>query len=220
MVMTWGGRGPREAPARPMPRTTDVPVRQLAEVLDLDVVVDLRDAGRCPGGSDGLVVLGPGAHDSGEGHRPGGGGDRLAVGVQPGAARERAAVVVLDVAPVGRGDQLDLILDGEDARHICDDELGLVTLVLPAGGAGQGDEAAGHPGVDSGRDEAVEYERLEDVSAQLGVLTPVLVQDPHLKLVVDGSDPVNALGGLLGLALLSEAADGSAQGDVAAAGGY
>jgi hypothetical protein len=35
--------------------------------------VDLGDARRCPGGGDGLVVLGPGAHDSGQGHRPGGG---------------------------------------------------------------------------------------------------------------------------------------------------
>src|SRR5215467_2780386 len=103
--MTWGGRGPREAPARPMPRTTGVPVRQLFEVLDLDVVVDLGDPGRCPGGCDGLVVLGPGAHDSGQGYRPGGGRDRQAAGVQPGAARERAADVVRDVAPVGGGDQ-------------------------------------------------------------------------------------------------------------------
>src|SRR5262249_32855930 len=69
------------------------------------------------------------------------------LGVQPGAARERAANVVLDVAPVGRGEQLDPVLDAEDARHVGHDELGLVALVLPAGGAGQGDEAAGHPGV-------------------------------------------------------------------------
>jgi hypothetical protein len=32
------------------------------------------------------------------------------VGVQPGAARERAADVVLDVVPAGCGDQLALIL--------------------------------------------------------------------------------------------------------------
>src|SRR5262252_8058451 len=49
---------------------------------------------------------------------------------------------------------------------------------------------------------AVEYERMENVSAQLGVLAPVFVQDPHVKLVVDGHDPEDALGGPSGLALL------------------
>ena len=57
---------PTAAPARYLPQwvhRSGIAVG-LFEIPDLDVVVDLGDAESRPGGRDGLVVLGPGAHDS------------------------------------------------------------------------------------------------------------------------------------------------------------
>jgi hypothetical protein len=53
------------------------------------------------------------------------------------------------------------------------------------------------------------------------VVTAVLGEQPHVDVIRDAGDPVDPLGGLLGLPLLPEAADRAAKGDGAVvAGGH
>jgi hypothetical protein len=79
-------------------------------IFDHDAVVDLGDAGHGPGRSHRFVVLRPRAHRPGQDHRPVGGGiDGQLVRVQPGAAPERVTDVALDVAPVWRRGQRDVV---------------------------------------------------------------------------------------------------------------
>ncbi len=90
----------------------------------------------------------------------------LLLRVQLGAAPEGVADVVLDVASVWCRGQRDVVLDTEHAGHARGEELGLVSLVLPLRGAGQGDEAVPDLRIHGHRDEAVEHEGLEHVAAR------------------------------------------------------
>jgi hypothetical protein len=51
------------------------------------------------------------------------------------------------------------------------------------------------------------------MSPRSGVVAPLPVEQLHLQVVLDRDDAVHPLGGVLGLALLAEAAHGAAQRD-------
>ena len=80
-------------------------------------------------------------------------------------------------AGVGRFNSMSLKTSSvaDDARR---DEVGLVALVLPVDGAGQGDEAVLDLRVDRRRDEAVEHQRLQHVAAKIRVVAPLADQQP------------------------------------------
>jgi hypothetical protein len=110
-----------------------------------------------------------------------------------------------------RRNELDLVVDTAHSGDARGDELRFVTLVLPVGLPAERDAAVLGLRVDRRRDEAVQRKRLQHGAAEVGVVAPVVVQNPHLQFVVDALDAVHALSVLLCLALHPQAADRSAQ---------
>src|SRR3954464_14288931 len=113
-----------------------------ASVPDGQTVIDVGDAGRCPGGGHGRVVLVPGPDGSGESDGAVGASDRDVVRFDLGAAFECLDDGLLDVLLVGAGHgEVYVVLEAGDSRNVARDEFGLVTLVLPLGDAAEGDVA-------------------------------------------------------------------------------
>ncbi len=80
-------------------------------------------------------------------------------------------------------------------------------------GPGQGDKAALDLGVDRGRDEAVEQQCLQHVSAQVGVGAPLGGQEPDVQLVAQAGAPVPPPRGVLRFSPLPDAAHRTREGD-------
>jgi hypothetical protein len=53
--------------------------------------------------------------------------------------------------------QVDVVLNTDNAQDVGCDELGFITLVLPLRGTGQGDHSVFDCGIDSGGDHGVEH---------------------------------------------------------------
>jgi Zn-dependent protease len=154
----------------------------------------------------------PRAHRAVDGHGAVVGRDVQVVRIDLGVPLERLLDRLLRVAGVRRrAIELDLVDDVERTDDVRGDVLRLVTLVLPVGGAGEGDEAVLHLCVHGRRYEAVEHERLEHVAAKLGVRALLVVHQLHLQLVVDRGHAEHPLRGLPRLALLAQAPDGPAR---------
>jgi len=133
----------------------------------------------------------------------------------PGAdqAAATASSCSAQVLPVRFGGQGDAVVDGEHAGHASSQELGLIPLVVPGCGAGQGDEAVAGFGLNGHRDRTVEHERVQHLAPQLGVIARAAVCPAHLQLVADLGDPVYSRGSPACLPLVPQAGHGSAQGD-------
>src|ERR1700730_7618379 len=87
---------------------------------DRDVVVDLGDSGRTPGGVLGFLPLGPGPDTALEDHFAAIGFDSDAVGVNLRAAAKGFLDLALDLRGGNawlKGDQVDGPLDASDASH-------------------------------------------------------------------------------------------------------
>src|SRR3954447_6611523 len=185
-------------------------------VRDGEQVVDGLHARGGPRRRDRGVVLVPGADLPAQRDRAVRAGDGELLGVELGVPGERLLDLLLDVARARRRvGEVDVVLDRDDSQQVAGNEVRLVALVLPVDRSGERDDTVLDPGVDAGRHQGVQHQRLQDVAAQVGVLTALLSHELHVDLVLDGHGPPDPLRRLLGLPLLAEAAHRSAQGHYA-----
>jgi hypothetical protein len=105
-----------------------------------------------------------------------------------------------------RADDIDVVLDIGDAQDVGCDEPGLLTLIMPLGGTGEGDDSIFDRSVDGDGNQCVQHQRVQHFTAELGVFPAVCGQDADVKCVIDIPDPVNTFGRPLGLTFLPKTA--------------